>query len=391
MEDRFVPQRRRPSDDPLLFPRAALFTRWAGVAVSPHDPRRDALERATMESDPLADDVASWLSEQGAPGRALLDDVLEHGANRADCPEPLARLFAAVNERPPWLDIERVALGTSAMARVASSGQLALTAFSLLGGYLSSTVTKPLLFTGALASRAPRRLAETSQFVRDIAVSGQLDRWSAGFKSAVRVRLMHASVRRRLRALPDWQLDPWGIPINQRDMVATHLQFTIAYIGGLAMLGALLTPREIDGLMHAWRYVSYLLGADDALLPKTFREGLELVDIFNRTEPGPDDGSLRLGLALRAAWETAPRPIADFVTGFARFALGTHTAAQLGIPDTPWKLAPPTLAVARLVPELATLALPGARDRAVRRGKAFLDERLRLLLAGEPATFVAPY
>ncbi|MET0284787.1 MAG: oxygenase MpaB family protein [Polyangiales bacterium] len=387
MTTSFVPLRRRTSDDPYLFPRAAVWTRWCGIDVDHDDPRQHALERATMRADPLADEVAMWMSEQGASGRRVLDDLLENGANRSDCPEPLARLFAAVNEQPAWLDVKRVALGTSTMARQASSGQLALTAFSLLGGYLSSTVTKPLLFTGALETRAPRRLAETSQFVHDIAVSDRLDRWSPGFKTSIRVRLMHATVRRRLLALPTWQLDPWGIPINQRDMIATHLQFTVAYIGGLTMLGALLSPREIDALMHTWRYVSYLLGADDALVPKTFREGLELVEIFNRTEPGPDDGSRRLGVALRAAWEVAP--LGQFVTGFARFALGERAAEQLGVPDTHWKLAPLTLAAARLLPELATLGVPGARSRAVRKGKAFLNDRLAELLAGKPASFTA--
>ena len=382
MTTSFVPQRRRPSDDPYLFPRAAVWMRWCGIELSPDDPRQAELERATMRADPLADEAAAWLSEHG--GRQLLDRMLEHGFQR-DCPSELARLFASVNEEPPWLDRERVALGTSTMARQAASGQLALTAFSLLGGYLSSTITKPLLFTGALASRAPRRLAETSQFVHDIAISGRLDRWSPGFKTSIRVRMMHASVRRRLLALPTWQLDPWGIPINQRDMVATHLQFTMAYIGGLTLLGSLLTPREIDALLHAWRYVSYLLGADDALLPKNFREGLELVDILNRTEPGPDDGSLRLGTALREAWEVAP--VAPFITGFARFALGSETARQLGIPDTPWKLATPALAALRLLPQLATIGVPGARRRAVRKGKAFLNERSALMLAGQPATF----
>jgi hypothetical protein len=384
MTSSFVPQRRRPSDEPYLFPRAAVWTRWCGVVVSPDDPRQHELERATMRADPLADEAARWLSEHG--GRAVLERLLEHGFQH-DCPAELARLFASVNESPAWLDRERVALGTSTMARQAVNGQLALTAFSLLGGYLSSTVTKPLLFTGALASRAPRRLAETSQFVHDIAVSERLERWSPGFKTSIRVRLMHAAVRRRLLALPTWQLDPWGIPINQRDMVATHLQFTMAYVGGLTLLGALLTPREVDALLHAWRYVSYLLGAEDALLPKSFREGLELVEIFNRTEPGPDDGSLRLGTALREAWEVTP--VAPLITGFARFALGAKASRQLGIPDTPWKLAPPALAALRLLPELATIGVPGARQRAVRKGKAFLSERIALMLAGEPASFRA--
>ncbi len=387
METGFVPQRRRPSDDPYLFPRAEQWTRWLGVSVSADDPRWDALERATMRADPLADDVASWLSEHGADARRAFDQLLEHGMKH-DCPEPLARLFAAVNEQPPWLDPERVALGTSTMLRQASSGQLSLTVLSLLAGYLSSTVNKPLLFTGALAARAPRRLAETGQFFHDIATSGQLGRWSAGFKTSIRVRLMHATVRRRLLALPTWQLDPWGVPINQRDMVATHLQFTVAYVAGLALLAALLTPREIDGLMHAWRYVSFLLGAEDTLIPKTFREGLELASIYNRSEPGPDDGSLRLGIALREAWETGPKPVASFVTGFARFALGERTSEQLGVPPTRWKLAPPTLAAARLVPELLTMALPGARGRAVRRGREFLRAQVKLTLAGQPATFV---
>ena len=66
------------------------------------------------------------------------------------------------------------------------------------GGLSGGAAVKPLAMTGALDAMVVRRIAETSRFVMDVYASETLPRFSAGFKSACRVRLMHAMVRSSL-------------------------------------------------------------------------------------------------------------------------------------------------------------------------------------------------
>jgi hypothetical protein len=383
-----------------LIPRAARWLSWVGMAPRPDDPRLAALERATLAADPLADALVEAMER--APrgvGRRMLEQALEQGIEQVEAPLPALRaLFAELDAEPVWLDRALAAEGAAAMLRQGAEGLCALSAVSLMGGYLSSAAVKPLAHTGALLSRAPRRLAETTQFVWAVATSGALARDSAGFKACVRVRMMHAFVRRGLRCDAGWQTARWGVPINQRDMVATHLSFTVMFIAGCSLLGRIVTARERDAMAHLWRYVSHLLGTQPALVPKTFREAIEVAALFNLSEPGPDQDGRDLAQALMTAWRTDPHEgqgswvtarFGDFMQGYSRYALGDEAADRLGIPDRWWKRVPPALALLRLSNELLGLIAPARRAQGVEQGRRVIEQRLMNTLRGEPARYLA--
>lgn len=203
------------------------------------------------------------------------------------------------------------------------------------------------------------------------------------------MRVLHASVRARLAKNPAWRTEAWGIPINQRDMVGTHLEFTVAFIGGLVALGYWISKREREALMQLWRYAGLLVGVREDLVPATFEEGLELAYIFNATEKGPDDDGRALASALIDAWKTGAsftgtlgRIEGRFLCGFARFALGRRAADALSIPDDIWKYAPLLVAPARGSLELVQRIAPGGRARAVRRGRSAIEANLARTLEG---------
>lgn len=394
-----APERARAHECPSLIPRATLWLRRFGMEPRADDPRLLALRRATLEGDALSDALVQAL--EAAPrglGRGMLEQAIEHGIASVQAPLPaLAALFAQLDATPAWLDRARVAEGADAMLRQGAEGLCALSAVSLMGGYLSSNAVKPLAHTGALLGMAPRRLAETTQFVWSVATSGALERDSPAFKACVRVRVMHAFVRRSLRESQHWQPQTWGVPINQRDMVATHLSFTLMFIAGVSALGRIVSARERDAIVHLWRYVSFLLGTPDALVPKTFREAVEVGALFNISEPGPDDDGRALARALMAAWRADPpggtrqagRVFAAFMQGYSRYTLGDQAADRLGIPDTWWKRVPPALAALRLPRELISLLLPARRQRDVAVGRRIIQQRLHATLRGEPARYIA--
>ena len=124
-----------------------------------------------------------------------------------------------------------------------------LSAMALMGGYRSSAAVKPLAMTGALDKMVVRRIAETSRFVMDVYESPSMDRFSRGFRSACRVRLMHSMVRRSLARRADWDARAWGTPINQSDMAGTHLEFSAIFITGLTALGFRFTKAERDAVI----------------------------------------------------------------------------------------------------------------------------------------------
>jgi len=382
-----------------MLPRATWLLARFGVRARLDDPRLQVLREATIRTDPAADALAGFMSQAPAGhGRRLLEQALEHGIDSlSDPPRELVALFAEIEATPAWLDRTLVAAGADAMVRQGAEGLCALSAVSLMGGYLSSNATKPLAATGALSRMAPRRLAETTQFVHAIATSGTMLRDSSGFKTTVRVRVMHAVVRAQLRASPGWQTESWGVPINQRDMVATHLTFTVMFIAGATALGRLISAHERESIMHLWRYVSFLLGTPDALLPKSFREAVELGALYNISEPGPDQDGLALAQALVQAWGfgVQPEPVlqqrlfGSFMVGFTRYALGRQAADRLQLPDTAWKHLPPLLAAVRLSSELLRRAFPGMHAGSVAAGRQLMDRHLEITMGGKPARFVA--
>jgi hypothetical protein len=374
------PARNRDAASPVLSERLAWALAVLRVRVAPDDPRVVRLQQATLESDPLGDAFVNFMHEHGLrEGRALLDRALEAGISAIPNPPPeLRALFAQLDHEPAWLDRGRLELGTRAVLRHGTDAMCALSGV-LMSGYLTMYATKPLVMTGALTELAAKRLDATARFTLDVYNSEDMGRTSAGFKTTVRVRVMHALVRRSLLASAHWQVNPWGVPINQRDLLATHLQFSMTYLGAALALGRIDTPEERDAVLHLWRYVSYLLGVRDELLPKSYREGLELLAIFNVTEQGPDRDGVALAKALAQNWLEGPvarGPFGDFVghflIGFCRYFLGSSAADALELPDSAWKYTAPLLALVTLPSELSQLAVPRLRMWAQELGRARL-------------------
>jgi hypothetical protein len=358
------------------------------------------LRAALLVGDPLADAWLEWTERPDEPpGSALFEAALARGIDAiAAPPEPLRALFRQLEATPRWLDREVLLLGTRTILRVGRRGMYALASASLMSGYLSSGAVKPLVATGALTRMARRRLAETAKFVRDIGASGALGRSSEGFRTSVRVRMMHAHVRRVLSRSPEWRTEDWGTPINQSDMVGTLLEFSVVYILGLAVLGHVISRREREAVMHVWRYVGYLLGTREDLLPASFAEALELIQILNLTEAGPDEDSRRLAEALVGAWQegrpNAPRwvsmLIGRFLSGYSRLLLGRRASDALGLPDDVFRFAPLLFAPAALSAEAFARLSPSLLERAIRSGREAIEADLEAALEGRPARFGHP-
>lgn len=379
--------------------RYRAIGRFLGITIRPDDPDVLALRDGLTRGDPVADAFVEWVMADRS-ARALFDQAVEHGlASVEDPPPALVRWFEPLETEPEWLDRERLRLGCRVMRRGGSSSGTVLSAMALMGGYRSSAAVKPLAMTGALDEMVVRRIAETSRFVLDVIESDGMGRSTAGFKSACRVRLMHAMVRRSLARRDDWDSAAWGTPINQTDTAATQLEFSAVYLSGMTALGFRFTREERDAVMHLWRYVGVLMGADDELLAHDYRQGLRQMLIHGLTNPHADADSRALAKALhelpeRVAETPAQRVLARAIMRYrvcvSRLTLGDEAVDDIGLPKAPEHRLLWLLSAARFGAETLRQRLPGATALAEKHGLALQRRVITDLVGAEKVRYV-PY
>ena len=304
--------------------------------------RVDLYQQFLYKTDPLADDTVTALAALPAGrGAFLLKTALDEGIDAVpDAPAALKALFAQVDRVPFWVDWDRIDRGGRVFRQAAMPVIMTLGFYSLPITYTSPAGNKPLVSTKQLLDRAARRLAETLAFVRLTCEPGGLRRFGEGFKINLKVRLMHAQVRRLLLRSNYWNAEAWAMPINQIHMVGTLAAISAGVVLKLQALRFQFSPSEIDDILHLWRYSGYLSGVDIELIPTTLGDAQHLSDIILAVEGAPDEDSKALVRALQeiplpfegfgAAW------LANMRVGLARLLLGSRLADSLEIPRSRW-------------------------------------------------------
>ncbi len=351
------------------------------------------------QGDAAADALALKFHDIGMQrAMPMLQQALA-GKMPADAPAELSGLLHSVSKDPSWLDRRLLDIGARLSQRSGMLGEYVLSCVSLMGGYRSAAANKPIAFTGQLEYMAPRRLAETAKFGFDVTRTGAMAVGAAGFQSALKVRMMHAHVRQMLDRSPKWRHSEWGLPINQADLIATNVLFSAVYLGGLRVLGLQISDEESLGVMHLWRYIGWLMGVDEELLPANEEEGTRMAWLAGVTQPPADEDSRMLGQALMqvpfaraeglvakaAAWFEV-----QLRSGFSRIVLGDPAGDDLGLPNTPLKYAIAFTSPLVFAAETLRRLVPGATDLAIELGDALQRRMVERPLAGKPATFVPP-
>lgn len=298
-----------------------------------------------QQADPLADELVE--ATRGWP-RARLLETLETAIRDGlavvdDPPEELVALVDQVTTVPAWVDRDRLDRGGRFFLSTHVLGGIVLGAKSLISGYRAPAGNKPLVFSGRLGHGMHQRLAETSKFVYDVSKPGGLDPGGDGVVAAVAVRMIHAQVRDMIDRQAPWN-DEWGVPINQHDMLATLLLFSIHWQEGLRTLGLVPTDAEVRDHIALWRYIGYLMGVDPELLPANRHDAERYGEFIELTTGPPDDDAREL---TRAFLEAEPdeketesdgsRPGFDHMLarGLVRQLLGESLADDLGVPESP--------------------------------------------------------
>jgi hypothetical protein len=246
------------------------------------------------------DALLDWMYEIGPrEGRKLYEQALEGGIDSiADAPKPLRDFFRMIERTPSWVDHALIEDGVSFIHRTGLVGPYVLRDFALMGGYLLSGFNHALVMTGALNKGAAQRIAETGKWWVDCTEHDGLSRFGVGFKTTLRVRMVHGMVRRHLPTRPEWDNSEWGIPVNQTDMLATYLAFGPIMLVGMRAMGIPVTLHESKAVMHLWKYAAWLMGVEDKWLVDGERDGLVRLYQTFLTQSRADWTSAELGRAL---------------------------------------------------------------------------------------------
>ena len=385
----FIPTRHRKH--PKQVERLLGALRWVIPGMQqPDDTRWRHIGEALMHGDGPADRLVTWMARSGMrAARAQFEQALERGIESlSDPPEPLRAFFAEIDTPPSWLDWELQAAGAEVYRRGGIELVYVARDVSFVGGYQASAFNKTLLLTGALTKGATRRLGETLRWALDSTAEGGMRRFGAGFKSTVRVRLIHALVRRHVSQLPSWQMRDWGLPINQIDMAATLLGAASVPLLGARMLGMLQTRAERDAATHSARYLGWLMGVEERWLPTDEASAMRLLYEFLLSISNPDETSVQLAQPMADEPLSRPYPRWAALRGrfdrarhlsISRLFLGRRGMRNLGLPEStlPWY---PILNWPRCAARhLLSRVVPGGKGRAARAGRQAQEDFLQLL------------
>lgn len=391
----FVPTRHRKNHAQVRRLLGALNWVMPGVR-EPDDSRWQQLGEALMHGDEPADRLVAWMVESGMrAARAQFEQAVERGIQSlTDPPAALREFFARVDQPPAWLDWDAQAAGAEVFRRAGVELVYVARDVAFLGGYQASAFNKTLLLTGALTKGPTRRFAETLRWALDCTGEGGMQRFAPGFKSTLRVRLIHALVRRHVAALPSWRLREWGLPINQIDMAATLLGAASVPLLGARVLGMLQTRAERDAATHSARYLGWVMGVDERWLPSDEPQALRLLYEFLLSISNPDETSVQLARPMADEPLARPYPRWAWLRGrfdrarhlsISRLFLGQDGLRNLGLSDKtlPWYpiLNWPIYASRQLVSRL----LPGGKARAARAGRRAQEDFLKLLTGEDHA------
>jgi hypothetical protein len=305
------------------------------------DARLDAYRRI---GDPEGDAVVERLFE-GHTVYKVWDLIKKLVQNDQDLdrtlPDFVTEYLDGVKRMPPF-DATLVGGGQQLFERYGLEVLVVLACYSLPASYAARKGVQVLHRTAYLSGRANYRLFETSQMVCDVLSPGGLSPGGRGIRTAQKVRLLHAGVRRLILTDPErtWDIEELGVPINQEDLAGTLMVFTHIIADGLEKLGIRLTAQEQQGFLEAWRAIARLVGVQEPLIPASMEEAKELCDIIQRRQVETSPEGIQMTRALLDMMKShSPPGFAGWPIALMRHLIPPDAIVALDIPPaSEWQM-----------------------------------------------------
>ena len=244
---------------------------WLDRNDGGHHLSTEALEPYRMLGDGPIDRILELLEKDGnalGPGDDLLqmaEDALNTDvASRSVVEKELAAFLETHRRLPEWVDTEQLKRGQEVYLAYLPAVSLSLYYRSLIAGFSIPKIAAVIQSTAYLAppsrpDQALQRLLDTAELTVACTALGSeaLLPGGIGWKIALLVRILHAKVRFAIlkrHGKKKWDVQKFGIPINQEDMAATALAFSSNVIAGIDLIAgnAISDPEKLDYLA-LWR------------------------------------------------------------------------------------------------------------------------------------------
>jgi hypothetical protein len=204
----------------------------------------------------------------------------------------------------------------------------------------AARVVEVLTRTGGFSvSVARHRLFETTQHILECTQSiPSIQPGGDGFASSLRVRLLHASVRRRILDLTTthpnyYNIAQNGIPINDLDSIATIGTFsaTLLYLS-LPRQGIFVSRREEEDYIALWRLIAHYTGTPTSPFSTPQRAKIVMESLLmNEINPTPTSRILARNI-ITALHDTPPTHASrEFLEASARWLNGNELCDALGL------------------------------------------------------------
>ena len=300
----------------------------------------------TRIGDPVADAMMEALEEIGGgeSWRIIQTamDNLEDESALTGAPREVRDFFEDLKSPPGWVDLPSLIPGMRMFHR---NSRIILGAFvggTLVEGF-ATNISKSFFSTGRLREQGVRRLKQNNRHMLEMFVPGGMDRGGDGWKLSVRVRMVHAQVRRLLATSGDWDFDELGTPVSAAHLGYAITAFSARLLKHMKSLGAVYDDEERASFMQVWRYGGYLMGIPETILYRDEAEALRIFEIGGVCEPDPDFESIAMANSLI---NSAPlligltdpderRHLAKYVYRVSRALIGKDLANQLNYPRSP--------------------------------------------------------
>ena len=295
----------------------------------------------TLIGDPQADELADELSTLGRTdvGKVLRAAMEQDTAALRNAPAAVRDFFQGIEDLPDWVDFDAFAPGVRVFHR---NSRLLLGAFAagtLVEGF-ATNIAKSFFITGRLRDQGVRRLKQNNGHVVEIFMPGGLERHGDGWKLSVRIRIVHAQIRRMLSESDEWNAEAWGVPISAAHLGYAICAFSTRLLRHMKRLGADFNDEERASFMEVWRYTGHLMGIPETILYRNEGEALKLHRIGGICEPPPGVESIAMShslincapLVAGIESQTARRNLANYVFKISRALIGNDLADQLKYP-----------------------------------------------------------
>ena len=299
--------------------------------------------------DEIGDEVVKeiYFTQKYSEASREIENYIRNGVLETDnVPESVKKLFTQTQTIPDWLDYGLLKNGAELCIRCNLDSLISLRDYCLMGGYDYAYLNKPLIITEALKKGAVKRLSETLDFWVNVTRYDALEIHKKGYEFAIKTRLIHSYARLSIdKHYKNWDTETWGKPINSWDMMATYIGFSLVFLHSLHKLGNTFSEEEEKGLFHLWKYVGYLLGIPEELLPNDRKQATEFFYLWTSIQPSSDQDSVLLAHSLLN--ESLENPILKF--SFQRknlrylhicctwYLLDDEVCRRLQIPEVPFR------------------------------------------------------